>query len=94
MAFTTAYALGKQFKSPWIKGGIYAVGLVPGVSRLWTDQHYLSDVALSIAISIFTVEAIDRYLNTKYDKKYNQQEKKVSWDLNFSPGQLGVVVRF
>ncbi|MFD2588885.1 phosphatase PAP2 family protein [Croceitalea marina] len=96
LAFTNAYAIAKQFKSPWLKGGIYAIGLVPGVSRLWDGEHWLSDVALGVAISIFTVESIDRYLDRKYDEKYNdqQQEKKISWNLNIGPGRVGLVGRF
>ena len=94
LAFSNAYAIAKQFKSPWIKGGIYAVGLIPGVSRLWDDQHWFSDVFLGVAISIFTVESIDRYLDKKYDQKYNQDKNDISWDLNFGPGTLGVVARF
>ena len=94
LAFTNAYAIAKQFKSPWVKAGIYAVGLVPGVSRLWDDQHWFSDVALGVVISILTVESIDRYLDRNYEQKYNDQTKKVSWNLNFSPGQIGVVARF
>lgn len=94
LAFTNAYAIAKQFKSPWVKGGIYAVGLVPGVSRLWENKHWFSDVALGVAISILTVEAIDRYLDSRYDEKYNSGAKKVSWNLNFAPGQVGVVMNF
>lgn len=94
LAFTNAYAIAKQFKNPWVKAGIYTVGLVPGISRLWEGKHWLSDVAFSVALSIFTVEAIDRYLDTKYDEKYNQKSKDVSWDLNFGPGQVGLSVRF
>ena len=94
LAFTNAYAIAKQFKNPWIKAGIYTVGLVPGVSRLWDGEHWLTDVALGVAISIFTVESIGRYLDSRYSEKYNQQEKKVSWNLNFAPGQLGITARF
>ncbi|MDE3742435.1 phosphatase PAP2 family protein [Maribacter polysaccharolyticus] len=94
MAFTNAYVIGKQFKNPWVKAGIYTVGMIPGISRVWDGQHWLSDVGFSVALSIFTVEAIDRYLDTKYDKKYNDQSKTVSWNLTFSPGQLGVIARF
>lgn len=94
MAFTNAYAIAKQFKSPWIKAGIYSVGLIPGISRIWDGQHWLSDVAISVAISIFTVESIDRYLDSKYDQKYNDQSKDMSWDLNFGPGTMGVTLRF
>lgn len=94
MAFTNAYVIGKQFKNPWVKAGIYTVGLVPGISRVWDGQHWLSDVAFSVAMSVFTVEAIDRYLDSKYAEKYNDQNKLVSWNLTFAPGQIGVIARF
>jgi len=94
LAFTNAYAIAKQFKSPWVKGGIYAVGMVPGVSRLWEGKHWFSDVALGVAISIFTVEAIDKYLDRRYNEKYNENTKKINWNLNFAPGQVGVVMHF
>ena len=94
LAFTNAYAIAKQFKNPWIKGGLYAVGLIPGMTRLWDGKHWLSDVALGVAISIFTVEAIDKYLDKRYDEKYNSGTKKVDWSLNFAPGQMGIVMNF
>ena len=37
LAFTNAYAIGKQFKNPWVKAGIYTVGAIPGISRVWDD---------------------------------------------------------
>lgn len=94
LAMTNAHAIAKQFKSPWIKGGIYTLGAIPAVSRLWEGKHWLSDVVFSVAISIFVVESIDRYLDTKYEKKYNDNSKKISWDLNLGPGRLGIVARF
>ena len=94
LAFTNAYAIAKQFKSPWVKAGIYTVGLIPGVSRLWENQHWFTDVALGVVLSILTVESIDRYLDSKYDEKYNNHAKTVSWNLNFSPNQIGIVARF
>ena len=94
MAFTNAYAIAKQFKSLWVKSGIYLVGLIPGVSRVWDRQHWVTDFAIGIAISIFTVESIDRYLDAKYDKKYNDGSKNLSWNLNFGPGQMGLAIHF
>ncbi|WP_298474508.1 phosphatase PAP2 family protein [uncultured Maribacter sp.] len=94
LAMTNAHAIAKQFKSPWIKTGIYAVGSIPAISRLWEGKHWLSDVALGVAISIFTVESIDKYLDSRYSQKYNEGSKKISWNLNFAPGQIGVVGRF
>ncbi|MFK7811843.1 MAG: phosphatase PAP2 family protein [Maribacter sp.] len=94
MAFTNAYAIGKQFKSPWVKAGIYTIGAIPGISRIWDGQHFVSDVLFSWALSIVTVECIDRYLDRKYDQKYNSQSKKLSWNLNFGRGTLGVSMQF
>ncbi|MFZ9031579.1 MAG: phosphatase PAP2 family protein [Robiginitalea sp.] len=94
MAFTTAYAIAKQFRSPWVKAGIYAVGIVPGISRLWEGKHWLSDVVFSVGLSIFTVEAIDRYLDSRYSEKYHAKDKNVSWNLQFGPGTLGVLIEF
>jgi len=94
LAFTNAYAIGKQFKNPWVKAGIYTLGAIPGISRVWDGQHWLSDMVFAFAISIATVESIDRYLDKKYDEKYNNHQKLVSWNLNFGPGQMGVTINF
>ena len=94
LAFTNAYAIAKQFKNPWLKAGIYTVGAIPGISRVWDGQHWLSDMVFAFAISIATVESIDRYLDSKYDQKYNDQSKKLSWNLTFGPGQVGLNIEF
>ena len=94
LAFTNAYAIAKQFKNPWVKAGIYTVGAIPGISRVWDGQHWLSDMIFAFAISVATVESIDHYLDRKYDEKYNDQQKKVSWNLNFGPRQMGVTINF
>ncbi|WP_149274441.1 phosphatase PAP2 family protein [Pareuzebyella sediminis] len=94
MAFTNAYAIGKQFKSPWVKAGIYTIGAIPGISRIWDGQHWLSDFVFAIAISVATVESVDRYLDKKYNEKYNDKTKRVSWNLNFGPGQVGLTLTF
>ncbi|WP_431129031.1 phosphatase PAP2 family protein [Flagellimonas flava] len=94
LAFSNAYAIAKQFKSPWIKAGLYTVGFIPGFVRIMDDFHWVSDVAFSTVLSIFIVESIDRYLDSKYNEKYNAQAKKISWNLNFGPGTMGVSARF
>ncbi len=94
LAFTNAYAIAKQFENPWVKAGIYTVGAIPGISRVWDGQHWLSDMVFAFAISIATVESIDRYLDKKYEEKYNHRQKMVSWNLNFGPGQMGVSINF
>lgn len=96
LGFTNAYAIAKHFKSPWIKAGLYTIGSIPGLSRIIDRFHWISDVAFSTAISIFIVEAIDRFLDTKYDEKYNmiKKEKKVVWNLQVTPRTFGVSMNF
>ncbi|MEZ4810182.1 MAG: phosphatase PAP2 family protein [Allomuricauda sp.] len=94
LAFSNAYAIAKQFKSPWVKAGLYTVGFIPGFTRIMDDFHWFSDVAFSTVLSIFIVESIDRYLDSKYNEKYNDSPKKVSWNLAFGPSTMGVALRF
>lgn len=94
LAFTTAYAFGKQFKNPWLKGVIYGVGLVPGISRIWDKQHWITDFVVGVVVSIATVEAIDRYLDRRYDEKYNANRKKTKWHLNLGVGTIGLRMEF
>jgi membrane-associated phospholipid phosphatase len=96
LGFTNAYAIAKHFDSPWIKAGLYSIGSIPGIARIIDRFHWISDVAFSTAISIFIVEAIDRFLDTKYDQKYNDQkiQKKVVWDLQVNPGSFGITMNF
>jgi membrane-associated phospholipid phosphatase len=96
LGFTNAYVLAKHFNNPWIKAGLYTVGSIPGFARIVDRFHWLSDVVFSTALSIFIVETIDKYLDTKYDEKYNdvRKEKKVSWNLQFTPQTIGISMNF
>ena len=89
LAFTTFYAIGKQFKNPWAKGGFYTLGLLSPVTRLWSGAHWLTDVALSIAVSVVVVDSIDKYLDKE---RYPQGPTKdrVNWKLQVGPGTIGL----
>ncbi|MEX0995594.1 MAG: phosphatase PAP2 family protein [Flavobacteriaceae bacterium] len=93
ISFTTAYAIGKQFKNPYIKAGIYGIGLISPISRLWAGAHWLTDVALSMAISILVVDSIDNYLNQERDYG-NTNKNKISWKFQMGLGQIGVTGTF
>jgi len=94
LSFANAYAIAKQFKNPWVKGGIYTIGMIPGFSRIAINKHWVSDVVFGAVMSIVIVESIDKYLDYRYEQKYNNKDKKVNWDLNFSPGQIGLSLTF
>ncbi len=95
LTFTAAHSLAKQFENTWVKAGIYTLGVIPGLTRIYEDAHWTSDVVLSWALSYFMVEAIDIYLDSKYDQKYNQKDtlgSRVS--LSLGGGGVGVAYTF
>lgn len=96
LSVTTMYALSKQFKSPWIKGACYVVGMVAPVSRLWEGAHWLTDVALSAVMSVAIVESVDGYLKDRKAKELGLKpdETTFKWELRAGPGGIGFVGRF
>jgi hypothetical protein len=94
LSFTAAYAIAKQFDNPWVKAGIYTVGLISPVSRIWDGAHWLTDVALSIAISVATVDAIDNYLNKNNLYPDGTQKPGISWNFKVGLGRVGIVGTF
>lgn len=94
LAFTTAHALAKQTRSPWLKFGIYAVGSITPVSRLWTNAHWLSDVGLSLAISVIAVDSVYNYLENSGDYGNSRKNRAISWRLKAGANNVGLVGTF
>lgn len=102
LSTSTIYALSKQFDNYWIKGGLYAVGLVTPVSRLWAGAHWFTDVTLSLVMSVAIVEGVDQYLkrNKRYGREVNDfgfrtdENRKIKWNLTLGAGQIGFVGTF
>lgn len=93
LSFTTAYAIGKQFDNPFVKAGIYGLGMIAPVSRLWAGAHWLTDVGLSLAISVLVVDSIDNYLNE--ERLYGPEEKhRINWEFNVGLGRVGLTGTF
>lgn len=94
LSVTMAHSIAKQFKNPWIKTGIYALGAIPPVSRIIDDAHWITDIAVSTVLSIVVVDAIDKFLFE--ENAYNQSERKktISWNFRFSTNQIGFVGTF
>jgi len=84
---TTMFALAKQFSNPWVKAGIYSVGMITPISRMWDGAHFFSDVFLSAAISYFVVEGTDRYMKGINN---TNNKKLISWNITASPSMIGL----
>jgi len=93
LSFTTMYALSKQFENPFVKAGLMGVGLISPVSRLWSGAHWLTDVGLSLALSVAVVDSIDNYLNN--EREYGNPDKKgITWKMHVGLGRVGLVGTF
>ena len=93
LSFTTAHAIARQFDSWWVKAPIYAVGAIAPASRLWSGSHWLTDVAVGMALSVVIVDSIDNFL--KDNKKYDLgPKKKISWRIDVRGNRLGIVGTF
>ncbi|MBF4983762.1 phosphoesterase, partial [Nonlabens mediterrranea] len=59
-------------------------------------QHWASDVFLSWVLSYFVVESIDKYLDKKYEQKYNatSTDDLTSLNFTFTGNRIGVVYSF
>ncbi|MCB0459848.1 MAG: phosphatase PAP2 family protein [Flavobacteriaceae bacterium] len=89
LSFTLAHALAKQFDNLWIKSGIYAIGSITPLSRMWERAHWATDVFAGMMIGIISVESVDKYLNTS-NRYEGSQKDRISWRFTMGVGTVGV----
>lgn len=89
LSFTASHAIAKQFENIWVKSGIYAVGLIAPVTRLWDGAHWLTDVTLGMVLSVVVVDSIDNFLQGKKAK-----ERKISWNIKAGTRSIGLIGTF
>ncbi len=94
LSMTTTHAIAKQFDNALIKSGIYAVGLITPISRLWEGAHWLTDVTMGIALSVIVVESVDKYLKREKRYSYATKKNKIRWGFKISTNQVGFIGRF
>ncbi|UZO81240.1 phosphatase PAP2 family protein [Aquimarina sp. ERC-38] len=90
LAVTTAHALAKQFKNPFTKTGIYLIGAISPISRIWSGAHWVTDVFLGAAMSVAIVEGVDHYLNRKEFYSNYKKTAAIRWNLSVGAGSLGL----
>ena len=91
LSFTASHAIAKQFDNIWVKGGIYAVGLIAPISRLWIGAHWLTDVTLGMVLGVVIVDGIDNFLQ---QKKLQNKERLINWNVNIGVGTVGLIGTF
>lgn len=94
LSVSMAHAIAKQFDNIWVKTGIYTLGAIAPVSRLWNDAHWLTDIVLGTALSIAVVDSVDNYLNKKERYLGGNRTPKISWRFSAGFGSIGLVGTF
>lgn len=94
LSVTLAHSVAKQFENTWVKVGIYALGSIAPLQRLWGGAHWLTDVALSTALSIVIVDSIDNYMNKKNVYPDGSKNNKITWKFNLGLGRAGLTGTF
>ena len=94
LSMTMAHAIAKQFNNPWSKAGVYALGSIPPISRLFTGAHWLTDVGVAAVLSIAVVDGVDKFLFKT--KAYNtiKKQKTISWNFAYSGNKIGFIGTF
>ena len=79
VAFSVSGVLAARINNPWASVGLYSLATLSSVSRLYSRDHWLSDIFFSAAYST----AISRSLVNWFEEK---GETDSSWGLKVVPG--------
>ena len=88
IATVTAVVLAERVEKPWLKALFYSTAGVTLASRMYSDAHWISDLAFGGAISYFSAKAVIRRMNqTRSGQHMFRKKNRISW--NFSPTPYG-----
>ena len=88
IAMVTAVVLAERVEQPWLKAVFYSTAGVTLASRMYSDAHWISDLAFGGAISYFSAKAvIKRMDHTRSGRHMFRKKDKITW--NFSPTPRG-----
>ncbi len=80
--------MARQVKYVPVKILFYSLATVTGASRMYSDAHWVSDVAFGGAIAWFCADAAIKRLQTNRFRTVVRQKQKVSWKVYPYPGGL------
>lgn len=94
IASISAMVLANRVEKPWLKALFYSTAGVTLLSRMYSDSHWISDMAFGGAISWFCTKSIIQRMD---QNKYNnplQRKDKISWNMTPTLGGVSIVGRF
>lgn len=87
------HSIARQVDNIYAKVALYGVGSIAPISRMWSNSHWISDVALGSFLGILTVNHIDKYLTQFYEG--NKEKKQTNlWKFDAGIGNLKLSYTF
>jgi len=94
IATVSAMVLGHRVANPVLKVVFYSTAGVTLASRMYSDSHWLSDMAFGGAISWFCTKSIVRRMeHNKYNNPFKKKDK-ISWNVSPFPRGITLVGNF
>jgi membrane-associated phospholipid phosphatase len=84
VAFAVSAVLAERIKNPWASVGLYGAATAAAVSRMYTQDHWLSDVVFTAAYTTAIAHAV-----VKWFEKENEGDAHA---FNIVPTTSGVSI--
>lgn len=94
LSITMAHAIAKQFNNTWSKVGVYTLGSIAPISRLFAGAHWLTDIGVATVLSIAVVDGVDKFLFKTKAYDLTKKQKTISWNLTYSGNKIGFIGTF
>jgi hypothetical protein len=85
VAMTTSHVFAKRLDNVPAKAVLYGLGGIAGLSRMYNEDHWLTDVVLGNVLAIASVNSVSKWLEAK---KKNNAMGGLHWQL--MPARRGV----
>ncbi|MGH7456868.1 MAG: phosphatase PAP2 family protein, partial [bacterium] len=69
VAMTASHTFAKRIDNGFAKVGLYSLGTVAGLARMYNEDHWLTDVVLGNALAIASVNSVSKWLEAKKNGK-------------------------
>ncbi len=82
IAMVSAVVLAERVEQPWLKAAFYSTAGLTLASRMYSDAHWISDLAFGGAISYFSAKAVIKRLDhTRTGRHMFQKKGRFSWNI-------------
>ena len=91
MAYTISFVMAKRVNNVPLKIFFYSLAGATTVCRLYSDAHWISDIAFGAALGWYCSEAVIKRLNVNH---HRNPARKTRWDVSPFAGGLTLRARF